>query len=70
MRWSIPKEEICFCQGFVAPVVINSCLGMEETYADDVLFFDDPRELTLRRNWKKDELDKLLNRVEYCGKSF
>ena len=69
MRWSLPKEEVCFCQGVVAPVT-NICQGMEKTYADDeMLFFGDPRELTLRRNWRKDELDNLLNRIEYCGNS-
>ncbi len=68
MRCSLSKEEICFCQGVVSPLVINSCPEKEETYADgDMLFLDDPRGLTLRRNWKKDELDKYLNRVEYCG---
>ena len=68
MRWSLPKKEICLCQGVVTPVVMNICPTMETDYADDeLLFFDDPRELTMRHNWKKNELDKLLERVEYCG---
>ncbi len=42
---------------------------MEEAYAEgDLWFIDDPGELTLRHNWRKDILDSLLERTEYCGK--
>ncbi len=69
MRWSLPKKELCFCQGVVAPVMVKSCSTMEKEYSEDELWFiDDPRELTLRHNWKKDILDDLLERTEYCGK--
>ncbi len=69
MRWSLPKREICFCQGVVAPVIMKTCSTTEETYAeDDMWFIDDPYELTLRQNWKTDVLDTLLERAEYCGK--
>ncbi len=68
-RWSLPKKELCFCQGVVAPAMFKSCPTMEETYSEeDLWFIDDPRELTLRHNWKKDILDELLKRTEYCGK--
>ena len=67
-KWSLPKKEICLCQGVVAPVVTSTCSAMEETFAkDDLWFIDDPRELTLRHNWRTDVLDTLLERTEYCG---
>ncbi len=64
MRWSFPKQELCFCQRVVAPVIIETCRTKEDADAEEDLWFsDDPRELTLRQNWKKDIL-------EYCGKKF
>ena len=68
LRWSLPYAEICFCQGVVAPEVMSSCPEKEEEYEDGELWFiDDPLKLTMRHNWRKSELDKLLDRIQYCG---
>ncbi len=71
LRWSLPKKELCFCQGVVAPAMAKSCSTMEEACTEeDLWFIDEPQELTLRHNWRKDILDELLERTEYCGMIF
>ncbi len=30
LRWSLPKKELCLCQGVVAPVMTKSCPPIEE----------------------------------------
>ena len=69
LQWSLPRNELCLCQGVVAPrtSTIQSCLKEDDAEAVDNLWFtDDPTPLIDRRNWKPAELDKLLNRSFCC----
>ena len=77
LRWSLPYNERCLCQGVVAPEEKpgHSCptTGDQHCADDDdssckLWFTDDPRPLTRRRNWNKKDLDDFLQRSEYCGK--
>ena len=69
IRWSLPKEEICFCHGVVTPKVLagQSCLRYEDADTNDDLWFtDDPTSLTNRENWTPKKLDALLSRSLCC----
>ena len=71
LRWSLPYAEICFCQGVVAPVIGKTCPERDEYEEGELWFADDHiiYQLTLRHNWKKTEMDELLDRIKYCGES-
>ena len=72
MRWSLPYAEICYCQGVLAPAVFVRACPEKDVYRDGELWFADDHliyELTMRRNWKKNKMDELLDRIEFCGKS-
>ena len=69
MRWSLPKKEICLCQGVIAPKVSagQSCSRYEDADANEELWFiDDPTPLTKRKNWTPKKLDALLSRSQCC----
>ena len=69
MRWSLPKYEICLCQGVVAPRVSagRTCHRNGKTETTQQLWFtDDPSSLTNRNNWTPKKLDALLNRTHCC----
>ena len=73
LRWSIPYEEICYCQGVVAPRIIwqETCSRRDDcsdTNLCNLWFVDNPALLTQRQNWNKNALDQLLKRADYCGK--
>ena len=76
LRWSLPFDEICYCQGVVAPIIKsqNTCSQEETQDCTDislcnVWFVDDPTPLTNRTNWNKEALDRLLGRDDFCGES-
>ena len=75
-RWSLPYNEICLCQGVVAPKVkpSNKCATTDDQHCTDdsscKLWFVDDSDvgpLTRRHNWNKGALDDLLQRTDYCG---
>ena len=68
-RWSLPRRERCLCQGVVAPPTSGNqyCSVVEETVdVEDLWFTDDPTPLTNRNNWKRENLDDLLDRSGCC----
>ncbi len=72
LRWSLPFAEICLCQGVVAPVISKTCPEKDDYQDSNGLWFADDHlvyELTMRHNWKKNKMDELLDRIEFCGKS-
>ena len=74
MRWSLFYDDICKCDGIVAHAYerpASYCLeSSQETVDDSALWFiDDPRQLTLHKNWNADTLDVLLGRTGICSKS-
>ena len=74
LRWSIPSDEICYCQGVVAPRSSKTCskadhFACSDTNSGNLWFVNDPAPLTQRRNWNKEALDQLLERSDYCGRS-
>ena len=73
LRWSIPYDEICFCQTVVAPTFISleTCPRKVDQACSDIRscnlwFVDDPTPLVQRQNWNKGALDLLLDRADYC----
>ncbi|XP_072048509.1 uncharacterized protein [Amphiura filiformis] len=68
LRWSMPYNKICYCQGVVAPrKPTQACPVYDEGNGEMKLWFvDDPTPLTNRLNWNKEALDILLERQEYC----
>ena len=73
LRWSLPYDEICYCQGVVAPMSSKTCSKEDEFVCADAAscnlwFVEDPARLTQRRNWYKQALDQLLERADYCAR--
>ena len=77
LRWSLPYNERCLCQGVVAPkhTPSHSCATVNTQHCSNdskrELWFVDDSEvgpLTRRHNWNKGVLDDLLQRSNYCGK--
>ena len=75
LRWSLPYDEICYCQSVVAPRSQKTCPQKDDPMdcsADglscNLWFVDDPTPLTQRQNWNKETLDRLLERADHCGK--
>ena len=69
LRWSLPRIEICHCQGVVAPrnKEHQSCSREEDGEINEVLWFtDDPVPFVNRKNWEPAKLDKYLDRTHCC----
>ena len=69
LRWSLRQNELCLCQGVVAPRTTNSltcAIGDDAESIDSLWFTDDLTALTDRRNWKPAKLDELLARSHCC----
>ena len=75
LRWSLPSNERCLCQRVVVAPGDNSghpCKASNDQFclcasAGDLWFADDPKALTIRKNWEKEVLDVLLERSDYCN---
>ena len=75
LRWTLPYNERCLCQGVVAPRIEpgHTCANVDDQGSTDdswnLWFVDDYKvgPLTRRHNWNKEGLDDLLQRSEYCG---
>ena len=71
-RWAMPKEDICFCQGVIAPNNRGtaSCpAAPQNEHPGSVMWYtDNPNPLTSRKNWTPEKLDQLLDRVRFCRK--
>ena len=76
LRWSLPYNERCLCQGVVSPkdTPAHTCTAIDEEYCTDdsscKLWFVEETEvgqLTARHNWNKGSLDQLLRRSGLCG---
>ena len=72
LRWSLPRNEICHCQGVVAPSNKGhqSCSRENAEIEEDLWFTDNPTPLVNRRNWEPAKLDKYLNRTHCCTFNF
>ena len=73
LRWSLSYDEICYCQGVVAPRLSKTCSKEEELVCSDstscrLWLVEDPALFTQRRYWNKKALAQLLERADYCGK--
>ena len=75
LQWSIPYDEICYCQRVVVPrfISLETCARRDDYVCFDskpcnLWFVDNPALLTRRRNWNKKALDQLLERTVYCGR--
>ena len=69
LQWSLPLQELCYCQRVVAPTFINThnCFT-NELDLTQLWFTHDAVFLTQRENWSPERLDDLLERKDYCGK--
>ena len=70
LRSSLLNDELCYCQSVITARFLSSetCSGKNDPTYLDLWFVDDPAPLTQRQNWNKETLDRLLGRVEFCGK--
>ena len=70
-QWSLSLQERCYCQTVVAPTFISiyNC-SLNEMSSKWLWYTSDPVPLTKQENWTPERLDKLLERIGYCGKNF
>ena len=71
LRWSMPYDQICQCEGTTAHAYKRPAAVCEEPDQEThvaLWFTDNLTQITSHKNWNISALDRLLNRTDYCGK--